>query len=466
MSRLIKNLFALIPAFTYRRSHLAPPVQEPLLANNATDSTVILGAGIIGLSTAYSLSGMSKQTIYVVDPASKACAGASGQCEGAIGDFGVENELSPLNQLSYELYQQLAEQHSGKETFGYSGMDVHALSSHGFDSSDPHLPWPVQEPEDISNLPAWLKVPGGWVAGLIANQTHCARLDPPKFCRFLQKECESRGVRFLFNTTALSAATDASQRTLTGIKVLNKDSKKAMNIPCKNVVISAGSWSGKVFSTLFPSSRLRIPSTEQQPAQDWLRLKIKKPRRSEAGTKGSCQQIWFSADSEDLDIHMSSFLDGEFYAAGGFVNLSDIPDTPDKVTSPSHVTDIIERNTREFLALGLGETVQAVGSGRAFLPRLTTNLPIMAKAAWDDLFLSKTKLQEHGSPIAARPVDDDSDMAGGVFVNTGHYLDGFALGLASGKAVSELIAGQSPSVDLSNFGFPKADEESGDSRDN
>lgn len=239
-----------------------------------------------------------------------------------------------------------------------------------------------------------------------------------------------------------------------------------MNIPCKNVVISAGSWSEKVFSTLFPSSRLCIPSTEQQPAQDWVRLKIKKPRRSEADIKGSCQQIWLSADSEDLDIHMSSFLDGEFYAAGGFIDLSDIPDTPDKVTSPSHVTDIIKQNTREFLALGLGETVQAVGSGRAFLPRLTTNLPIMAKAAWDDLFLSKTKLQEHGSPIAARPVDDDSDMAGGVFVNTGHYLDGFALGLASGKVISELIAGQSPSVDLSNFGFPKADEESGDSRDN
>jgi glycine/D-amino acid oxidase-like deaminating enzyme len=35
-----------------------------------------------------------------------------------------------------------------------------------------------------------------------------------------------------------------------------------------------------------------------------------------------------------------------------------------------------------------------------------------------------------------------------MFVTTGHYLDGFALGLASRKVVAQLVTGQDTDVDL------------------
>jgi glycine/D-amino acid oxidase-like deaminating enzyme len=150
--------------------------QQPLGNYTTTDASVILGAGIIGLTTAYHLSEMIGGPIYVIDPASKVCAGASGQCEGAIGDFGVFNDLSILNELSFKMYQQIAQKYSGKERFGFSGMDMHAPFSDGFNPSDPRLPWPVQEREDLSKLPHWLRVSKKWEAGLIARQPHAMRL--------------------------------------------------------------------------------------------------------------------------------------------------------------------------------------------------------------------------------------------------------------------------------------------------
>jgi glycine/D-amino acid oxidase-like deaminating enzyme len=71
----------------------------------SSDSTVILGGGIIGLSTAYYLAlanqydgsnGASKRSdIFVIDP-----SGASGQSEGALGDFGFKDDVVPLALLS------------------------------------------------------------------------------------------------------------------------------------------------------------------------------------------------------------------------------------------------------------------------------------------------------------------------------------------------------------------------------
>ncbi len=49
-----------------------------------------------------------------------------------------------------------------------------------------------------------------------------------------------------------------------------------------------------------------------------------------------------------------------------------------------------------------------------------------------------------------------SDDLGGVFLNFGHDLNGFTLGLGSGKVMTQLILSQETSVDLFPFRLPKS----------
>ena len=147
------------------------------------EPTVIVGGGIIGLSTAYYLALDTREDdvdgkadIVVVDPSSKLCAGASGQSEGVIGELGVKDEIAPLAKLAYDLHSQIAADHNGRDKYGYSTLKIHALFSNGYDPSNHKLPLPVQKEENISKLPKWLNVPSEWQAGLATDRTRSKRL--------------------------------------------------------------------------------------------------------------------------------------------------------------------------------------------------------------------------------------------------------------------------------------------------
>lgn len=123
-------------------------------------STVILGGGIIGLSTAYHLALASSSrntgpnnvtltpTPTTVTPASiivadlsTICRAASGQCEGALGEFGLEPLIAPLGKLSYRLYSELSRANT---KIGYSSLIVHTVFSSEYDPSNPRLPFPAK----------------------------------------------------------------------------------------------------------------------------------------------------------------------------------------------------------------------------------------------------------------------------------------------------------------------------------
>lgn len=156
-----------------------------LAVSESAGPAVILGGGIIGLSTAYYMAladcqRMSDNTIQhnsivVVDPSSEICAGASGQNEGALGDIGFRDKVMPLANLSYKLHAQIATDNKGRNKFGFSELRIHTVFSKGYDPSNPRLPFPVKEQESLSKLPSWLKVPPTWQAGLISDGSHATR---------------------------------------------------------------------------------------------------------------------------------------------------------------------------------------------------------------------------------------------------------------------------------------------------
>lgn len=87
----------------------------------APSNTIVLGAGIIGLSTAYYLSHhQPPSTIHVVDPSPGLFASsASGLAGGFLALDWFPAAAADLGRLSFSLHARLAEEEGGRERWGY-----------------------------------------------------------------------------------------------------------------------------------------------------------------------------------------------------------------------------------------------------------------------------------------------------------------------------------------------------------
>jgi hypothetical protein len=141
-------------------------------------STVILGAGVIGLSTAYylalALNGTSSSTpkppIVVIEPSHDVCPAASGEATGGLGDFGFSDQTSPLGQLSYSLHKALAAAYGGTQQYGISDLAIYRLSPEGFGGKySPPDSWGPAAPvrKSRADLPDWVKPGDFWFVFLL-----------------------------------------------------------------------------------------------------------------------------------------------------------------------------------------------------------------------------------------------------------------------------------------------------------
>ncbi len=128
---------------------------------------VIVGGGIIGLSTAYYLSQARKsgRSITIVDSAARLFAGASGKANGILGDYGFEREAEPLGKLSWELHQQLASVHRGQAVWSYRDVMIYDMRHAAPDGSALLAP-----------LPAWFKDLERHASTLLPDHEHAARM--------------------------------------------------------------------------------------------------------------------------------------------------------------------------------------------------------------------------------------------------------------------------------------------------
>lgn len=92
----------------------------------------MLGAGIIGLSTAYYLARLSKESgvehaIHIVEPCPQLFSSASGKAGGFLAKDWFNPTMAPLGELSFRLHQELAEQNNGRAKWGYSPSISYSL---------------------------------------------------------------------------------------------------------------------------------------------------------------------------------------------------------------------------------------------------------------------------------------------------------------------------------------------------
>ncbi len=100
-------------------------------------TTVILGAGIIGLSTAHSLARIAPpgHSIHLVEPAPELFSSASGKAAGFCAKDWFAPAIAPLGALSFELHHTLADKHDGRARWGYSESLSYSLD-HAYQSDN------------------------------------------------------------------------------------------------------------------------------------------------------------------------------------------------------------------------------------------------------------------------------------------------------------------------------------------
>jgi hypothetical protein len=160
------------------------PQEDELLGAD----TVILGAGVIGLATAYQLALAHREAvkatsrplgkIVVVERAAHVSPSASGQATGGLGDFGFATGVADLGVLSYELFQQVAFP-SGPEEFGFSESTVYRITPDNFTGTPkPADDWgptpPVEQP--VSALPDWVMPKRHWSVQRMSGPAHGSHL--------------------------------------------------------------------------------------------------------------------------------------------------------------------------------------------------------------------------------------------------------------------------------------------------
>ncbi|KAF2205621.1 FAD dependent oxidoreductase-like protein superfamily [Delitschia confertaspora ATCC 74209] len=404
--------------------------------------TVILGSGIIGLSTAYYLSqspSSSPHRIHLVDASPKLFHCASGFAGGFLAADWFAPSVAGLGSLSFKLHKELAEKHNGRKSWGYGLSTGTSLSQNDEDSEEAvggsgedflsngtsRAQAAGAVPSLNSNGPVWLKRTEGGSLEVISKENSTAQIDPLRFCKFLLDQCLSRGVQVHYPAKALSVSRDQNNR-LSGIRISQNGVETELS--CTRLIITAGAWSPKVFSTLFPKATTRIPITPLAGHSLLLRNPFFKPDEEEV-----CHAV-FATDTLGFSPELFSRLDGEIYIAG--LNTTQIP-LPE-IPTDAKVTDAALKQLKHCAdtMLGLADStteLQVLRSSLCFRPVTSSGRPIISRIADEKL----------GDGLLTRGGGE-----GGVFVAAGHGAWGISQAPGTGLCCAELVEGRKTSADI------------------
>ncbi|UJO19899.1 Putative oxidoreductase [Fulvia fulva] len=413
--------------------------------------TVILGAGIIGCATAYYLSQSATtrpDSIHLVEASDGLFDSASGKSGGFIAEDWFGPATASLGRLSFQLHQELADEHNGRQNWGYSRSTGISLVDGGGRSSSggrQDTEWlangtsraqAAQDPgvhEFVSgNGPSWLRKRDGDAVDHIGEEGGVAQVDPLRLSHFLLDQCTSRGVHLHHPARAVQITTDPTG-ILSGITLRDSDSDDTEHhIPCTRLLISASAWTPQIFASLFRSSPTTIAVTPYAGHS----IVVKSPRWTREHETRGCHAL-LTTMQNSFSPEIFSRVGEEIYIAG--LNDSDLP-LPEKaseaVPDPEAIEDLIA--VAHTLPGRDGTDVsdlEVLREGLCFRPVTRSGAPILTRM--EDKELGGMRMAEDG----------------GVYVCAGPGPWGISLGLETGLVMSEMIEGKRTSADVRRLGL-------------
>ena len=251
-------------------------------------ATIIVGSGVIGVSTAYYLSlhpsyDAKRTPIYLIEATSEPFQSASGYAGGFLAKDWFSSASASLGELSFKLHKELANEFNGKRNWSYAKSTALSMSI-----DDTGVSGKKQRGEDWllegtsrkevasggmadrkghgdmlrdDGSPAWITPQEGGTLEVISSQDGCAQVEPWRLCEFLKVKCLERGVKMVSGArpTGVRNGEDGKVKSVIIRKSVEGHDDLELDLDCKNILISAGAWTPRVFKTLFPESKLRIP---------------------------------------------------------------------------------------------------------------------------------------------------------------------------------------------------------------
>ena len=159
-------------------------------------------------------------------------------------------------------------------------------------------------------------------AGGTCQPTQCR--DPWRFCQFLLEQCLKRGVHLHQPARAISVSKDKNGE-LNSIRIWKDGAETErmailltfavycllLVVPCVRLVITAGAWSPRMFSTLFPKATTRIPVASLAGHA----LLLKNPF-FDKDAEELCHAVFATDDNLGFSPEYFSRTGGEVYLAG------------------------------------------------------------------------------------------------------------------------------------------------------
>lgn len=374
--------------------------------------TVIIGTGIIGLSTAYYLSLSSPKTkIHLIEASPRLFSSASGYSAGFLASDWYGPATASLGALSFKLHKELAEENDGRKRWGYSRSTgtSHVAGKRpgkkgGGDLRGVGAREQMAGTHDFSGGkgPAWLTRTEGDKLEVISEDDSTAQVDPLKLCKFLLGELLDAGVR-LHQPAKVTALSVDNESVLNGVRIKGEeDGGKEYDVDCARLVITAGAWTADVFESLFTYAKSTLPIGRLAGHS----LVVRSPRWTAEHEERGCHAV-FSTGSDGYSPEVFSRIGGEIYIAG--LNDPDL-ELPEVETLPSLPDDEAAKRLKDTAARMLG-----LASGE-------DDLEIVREA------LCFRPITERGPPIVTRLADEKlgggmktrGGRDGGVFISAGH----------------------------------------------
>ncbi|KAM0521830.1 hypothetical protein ACHAPE_002392 [Trichoderma viride] len=402
--------------------------------------TVILGSGVIGLSTAFYLrQHQPGTTIHLVDAAQELFSSASGYAGGFLAKDWFRPDLVPLAELSFEEHKKLAEEENGRERWAYAKSVTVSYEPNGpllggkrgedwllEGTSRAGLVEARREHRD-GEVPEWLRRVEGDSVNVIDDGSGTAIVDPLLFCNFLLEKVKAAGVHIHNPAAALRLETDDDGK-LSGVVIKNTETSEETLIPATKVLLAAGSWTPQVFNTLFKDRfAIDIPIG----GLGGHSLVLKAPSKIT-----TCHSVYTTMDAHSPEIY--SRPNGEIYVAGVNSPGLALPGPALKAATMSQPLEKLKDIARRLIVTPSGEDLEIVREGLCFRPVTNRGTPYIARLTNEKL-AEDTNLKE--------------GEEGGVFIAAGHGPWGISLSLGTGKVVAEMLSGKSLSADISSLGF-------------
>ncbi|KAL8790441.1 MAG: hypothetical protein Q9213_000593 [Squamulea squamosa] len=412
-------------------------------------ATVIIGAGIVGTSTAYYLSQSQAPpcSIHLIESSPHLFASASGYAAGFLARDWFSPASASLGRLSFDLHKKLANEHNGHEKWGYSPSTATSLAETigGGEEEDwlgegaSRVKAAKRIAENDDSRPVWL-APRHGRPDVIDKGDGTAQVDPYELCCFLLSECKSRGVR-LHQPARATGVTREPSGFLSCIHVKSTSTSEEYDIPCTRVVLAAGAWTPQIFKSLFPKSQLQIPISSLAGHSLLLRsphwpppspdifppaiTSIDHDTDEPAGNSKSqphCHALFTSDPVASYSPELFSRLpSGHIYIAGlnGSYPLPSLP--AERVIDPKAIETL--KGTAERL-LGRG-AFEVEREALCFRP-----------------------VTGRGVPIVGPAENRKGEVEQGVWIAAGHGPWGISMSLGTGYVVVEMLEGKKVSADV------------------